>query len=462
MTDNSKKITRDDDTKIQPSPLLLLIPNGKFVDICEEVDKGHNYKDCDSDGNTALHLAAKHGKVKVLSLLLSRIGKDAQTTHINSVNGKGDSVLWLACEGESLPCVRILVTHGASKDDALKKMKNDTSYVKKDKKREISSYMTKPIQHVIVLMLENRSFDNIFGCMEIEGVKSLDPEKFGNARFITQIDPGHESEDVKEQLKHGFVKSYEKTIKKYRHTVGKEILKLVDKTDGNTPQDIEQCFTPEKLPVISKLAKSFCISTEWYCNVPGPTIANRMYVHCESHIDHTTSYKAVEGVSKFMGEVIPIIGENATLALNGVDHPTIEEALMYWGKDWRVFYHDGILSEKCNRLANEKYREKFQNFATLSSYLNSKKPANFIFIEPRYNDDERKGKFSNDMHPPGDVRDGELLIADTYEMIRSSPIWDQCLFIITFDEHGGFSERKSESGFGYRVPAVLISPYIKK
>jgi phospholipase C len=107
----------------------------------------------------------------------------------------------------------------------------------------------------------------------------------------------------------------------------------------------------------------------------------------------------------------------------------------------------------------------------------------YNFIEPKY---ELIGNYKNgnSQHPFGDVRAGELLIKQVYETLVASPVWGQSLFVIVYDEHGGFYDHvappvavppgdttpsgiKSKYGFrfdqyGVRVPALFISPYIPK
>ncbi len=84
----------------------------------------------------------------------------------------------------------------------------------------------------------------------------------------------------------------------------------------------------------------------------------------------------------------------------------------------------------------------------------------------------------NDQHPPHDVIFGEKLIARVYNVVRASPLWNNTLLVITYDEHGGCydhappplavppGDNRLHDGFsfdryGVRVPAVIISPYIK-
>ncbi len=96
----------------------------------------------------------------------------------------------------------------------------------------------------------------------------------------------------------------------------------------------------------------------------------------------------------------------------------------------------------------------------------------YCFLEPAF-----RGPEESDQHPPADVMNGEILIAQIYNAVRSSDIWNKCLLVITYDEHGGFydhveppaavppdgkTEEFSFNQYGPRVPALLISPRATK
>ena len=101
----------------------------------------------------------------------------------------------------------------------------------------------------------------------------------------------------------------------------------------------------------------------------------------------------------------------------------------------------------------------------------------YSFIEPRYFADRLLNKIPNDEHPPHNVAYGEGLIAAVYNAVRGGPGWPQTLLVITFDEHGGCFDhvappRATPPGgptpdgfafdrFGVRVPAVIVSPYVR-
>jgi len=101
---------------------------------------------------------------------------------------------------------------------------------------------------------------------------------------------------------------------------------------------------------------------------------------------------------------------------------------------------------------------------------------NYSFIEPRYFSSLILHLMPNDQHPPHNVAYGERLIARCYDALRNGAGWEQTLFIVTYDEHGGLYDHVPppaavspdalhQDGFafdryGVRVPAVLISPWI--
>src|ERR1700730_9923808 len=147
------------------------------------------------------------------------------------------------------------------------------------------------IKHLVVLMMENRSLDHMLGFMQsssygIEGVdgsqKNFDstgePVAVNDqARYSGDlgIDPRHDFSDVIEQLfgtypapagqqptMSGFVRNYER----YTGSPG-------------SATAVMNCFTPGNLPILATLAKSYAVCDRWFCSVPGPTLANRLYAH---------------------------------------------------------------------------------------------------------------------------------------------------------------------------------------
>jgi phospholipase C len=132
-------------------------------------------------------------------------------------------------------------------------------------------------------------------------------------------------------------------------------------------------------------------------------------------------------------------------------------------------------------IMNQLHDPRFDgNFGTLDDFKQRCAQGNlpsYSFLEPNYG-----GAGQNDQHPPNDIRAGEKLMADLYNMVKASPAFEETLLIITYDEHGGCYDHVAPPGgaknpdpantpgqdgflfnrFGVRVPCVVISPLIKK
>jgi phospholipase C len=331
------------------------------------------------------------------------------------------------------------------------------------------------IEHLVVLMMENRSFDHMFGYLDplddtIDDLSDTETNLDADGNIVQvgtgashkgPADPGHHFQDVNEQLFEttdpqpgdvptmgGFVKNYAKQPHVKAHRA----------------KDVMKCFAPEDIPVIATLAREFALCDAWFSSVPGPTLPNRAFAHCAS--------------------------SNGSVDMNPMAYmrlPTIYERLFDHGVSSKVYAYDGntlAISFPALLLAGNRWLGSFEDFkkdvkkGTLPSYS---------FLEPRYNDyfDEARQKayFASDQHPPHDVRHGENLIAEVYEALRKSDLWEKSLLVVTYDEHGGFYDHvrppaavpplknhqprpDAITGFdftrlGVRVPAVLVSPFIE-
>jgi phospholipase C len=349
------------------------------------------------------------------------------------------------------------------------------------------------IQHVFVLMLENRSFDHLLGVSGISGTdavsglrtalsglsgtetNSYDGETYAVAQpadYAMVVDPGHEFPDVLCQLcgsaatyssggnypsidNSGFVASYAEACAK---------------ANSQSPlAEILKCYAPDQLTVLNALAQEFAVCDRWHASMPGPTWPNRMFVHAASSagLDHSPTtaeialWESASGFSFPNGDIFDRIKAKGGL-----------QRRLYAGDLFPM-----MAALKGIQLDDIRQYEHF------AADLQGPFPYNYVFIEPSYcllND--YKGSTSE--HPLDDVRLGEGLIKATYEAIRNSPVWKSSILIITWDEHGGFFDHAipppavapgdtSPSGnhnqygftfeqYGPRVPAVVISPWIPK
>jgi phospholipase C len=321
-----------------------------------------------------------------------------------------------------------------------------------------------PIEHIIVLMLENRSYDHMLGYLPNghglvgDEFNLVDPSNSTSERahvsntsgYITALDPLHDFVSVEKQLfgesgqvvnpalMNGFVASY------------------IEKAMGNVEigKKIMECFDPGKIPALTTLAREFCVCDRWFSAVPGPTWLNRFYAHAATSD----------------GMIVDTVKHNYKMK-------TIYDTLSENGLSWNIYYGDFpqsiILQHHWQTL------DHFKRFDKFYPDLEKGDLAAYTFIEPRYlSFHEWK---ANDQHPPHDIRLGEYLIAEVYETLRKSQLWEKSLLVVLYDEHGGFFDRVPPPGsvpspdgkkaknppfdftrLGVRVPAILVSPFVEK
>jgi phospholipase C len=360
------------------------------------------------------------------------------------------------------------------------------------------------IEHVVVLMLENRSFDNVFGWLYdpanpapfnveppldfdgLYGKKLSNPGLTGNVPVgkgqrptDPYPDPGEPYEDVYEQLYNVPAAALKDTpLPPSTLPTMQGFVNNYARKNGQNPEIIMNCFTPATLPVLSSLAYYYAVCDHWFCSIPSQTICNRSFVQAGT----SSGYVDNEGDG--------LIFVNKT--------PTIYNLLSDARRTWRV-YTGGWTVTSLVMITQEKvwdYALRPEYFKFLHDFeSDAQKPGglpNYAFIEPNYMDSLRWGP-ENDMHPEShavqlygvsNVEEGDRLVHRVYTAVRNSPDWDKTLLLILFDEHGGCYDhvpppsaiapdktvipttQTGGSGFafnrlGIRVPAVVVSPYTR-
>src|SRR5579862_2339578 len=342
------------------------------------------------------------------------------------------------------------------------------------------------LKHIVVLMMENRSFDHMLGGLslvmengqkkypQINGLtgNESNPDTTGNvikvqptAKFQSQLDPDpdHHFPGVDLQIYGGTppgpgrVPNMQGFIKDY----------FTQTNNVNRSHNIMNYFTSDRLPVLTTLATQFAVFNGWFSSIPGPTICNRAFAH------YGTSFGQV-GMDIFY-ILDPIL--------------SIYERMIRAGHTSKIYYYDQQSStmEIVNLLKNQP-----QIFGSYSQFIaDCEKNAlpEYSFIEPCYNDHPGPGGgeiLASDQHPDHNVQEGERFIANTYNAIRTNPeVWDSTVLLVVYDEHGGIYDHvappdctpddhpataaATNTGapfnfdyLGVRVPAILVSPYIPK
>lgn len=365
------------------------------------------------------------------------------------------------------------------------------------------------ITHVFVVMLENHSFDNMFAMSGIPGIKAAttsDSNSYDGRTYNVQsgaplslpTDPGHEFDDVLEQLA-GQHAEYPAggeypTIK----NSGFAANYATSTTEGPKPPsqdviDIMACFeTRTQLPVLYHLATEFALCDQWYSSLPGPTWPNRFFIHGASSSgldDSPTKFEMAEWEVPGEGFEYPNGSIFKALSDAGIPYRLYNDStgfpafLSLYSDDPNKGSPVGAVAQ-VSALSGVTLLD-INSLKTFATDLQGPYPYPYTFIEPHYGDvTGNTYAGGSSQHPMDDVYGGEHLLKSVYEAIRSSPYWDTSLLIITYDEHGGLYDSvmppgdapapgDSHSGgygrhgftfkqYGVRVPAIIVSPLIPK
>jgi len=351
------------------------------------------------------------------------------------------------------------------------------SFIKSDKK----------IEHFVVLMLENRSFDNVLGYLykpnevpvgsKFEGLytssnkngysnpipkefqENNGPKEVYVSKTYTMDDP---NPDPGEGLPHVMVQLYnnfdpetnagkavssmqrpfnmpknsdkEPTMDGFVRDYCNEYQRSADKPKGYKPTFDEysramKCFPPETLPVLTTLAKQFAVFDHWFCSVPTQTFCNRSFFHAATS----------------RGEVLNSPFQWWAAHNNG---KTLFEQLEENGHSWKIYYDKEDVLSVTVMIHFQRLKGAGNRIKTMEDFYDDCRLGqlpSYSFIEPRliFN--------HNDMHPPfyafgfmeqSGMLAGEKLIHDVYMAVRNASSemgsnWKNTLLAITFDEHGG-------------------------
>ncbi len=370
------------------------------------------------------------------------------------------------------------------------------------------------VEHVFVLMLENRSYDHLFGFSQINGIDSITGEpKMANgvdASVHNNIDPAtglpvfvHAGADyslngIDKDPGHTFARTLtelcgmdaqypDPVTGGYPTITNAGFVATYADLGSSSPGRIMDCFDEKQLPVLNQLAKEFAVCDNWFSSLPGPTSCNRYFLLAGTSggltANPSPSHLSVE-------DIISGVGGTGFKFENGhifdeLDNKCVDWAIFAGDKFPNCLLMDGMIEEEID-IVNGRIHSMDIFEARVNDPGFKEK---FIFIEPRYDGgsewDPRTHDYicGNSMHPLDDVTRGDKLVKRVYEAIRNSPHWENSALVIIFDEHGGFYDHVKPpqaippgdldtftedpvpfkfDQLGVRVPAVVVSPLIKK
>jgi phospholipase C len=352
---------------------------------------------------------------------------------------------------------------------------------------ETSAGALDKINHIVVLMQENRSFDQVLGYLsrdkghaEVEGLlpgrTERDMNKYDriewrdqSSKFYSELitdtswpadldNPCHGHGCVMEQMADGmkhFVSNYGDSER------------LPFNAERKDAQRIMDYYGDEALPVYAALVREFAICDHWFGSHIGGTLPNRHITFC-GDLNRNPQGTPEEENSE-IGTYAP--SERATF----FDHLTERDI------SWRLYEHGYSFLRMYRKYTFDKY-----NIAGFSAFEEACKTGalpTVSFIEPDY----IEAPNGNDDHAPADMFEGQRLVARILRAMIRSDRWANSMLIITYDEHGGFYDHlvppdridvaqadgtvasraipplaNGIRQLGPRVPAFIISPFVAK
>jgi phospholipase C len=375
-------------------------------------------------------------------------------------------------------------------------------------KKKMSKWLkrdgTQKIKHIVVLVMENRSFEHIYGASnlkgtgisidgvivendEIEIIPSVIMEKLHvGAPQCMLFDPGHEFEETQIQLlgKDKFLDPENFVKSALESKIENNVNDLCGIKAKEIARDVLSLCRPDQVPVLIKLAKNFVLCDNWRASVPSSTTANRLFFHAATSgglITSPTSWKLIENYKDS-----PLLGYR-------FENGTLFDQLSDSNHTYKIYHGDSfpnvamihgmaknlVLGSSFASFGTWNGKTKYEPGQFYHDAMNQTLP-DYSFIEPHFGNLSTFAN-GNSHHPMGSLEHGESLIKNVYETLRNSKSWEDSLLIITYDESGGFySATRPETtlntgddenynllnfdfkSLGLKVPALVISPWVPK
>jgi phospholipase C len=339
-----------------------------------------------------------------------------------------------------------------------------------------------PIDNIVVVMMENHSFDSYLGHLNAYAHRT-DIESAEAGASNPTVDGGtapwtHGPHPCSADTDHSWGGTHREIDN------GKMDGFAVDNQGYNAPPDAGSNPGPlydgarsmwwydhTDLPFYYQLASTFAVADHYHCSVPGPTYPNRMYLFAATSFGQTCS-TCFPNISAY-----PYPQNDASVL------DELEKRHVTWN-----LYTDGppgAATIYVTSVLNRWGRDPLFSFAQFQKDAAAGTLPQVSFVDPNLGS-ETNGGAGTDEHPPGDIQSGELFVSQVVQAVTTSPQWAHTALFITHDENGGFydhvppppacapdgiapilvgSDQGTQGGFdmyGIRVLLVAVSPYAKK
>jgi phospholipase C len=337
-----------------------------------------------------------------------------------------------------------------------------------------------PFDHLIVVMMENHSFDNLLGALPIAGQPRANGLHFSASGVPTNSNPGPD----------GRVRSFPFPNTSQGPNVSQSWNATHEQIDEGRMDGFVRSvnnvqpmgyWTPEVLPFAYSLASTFCVGNRWFCSAPCQTYPNRRFLMAG------TAYGDISTSNESLSDPPPPNG-------------TIFDRLSTYGISWKNYFTDLPQTAIIPSII-EKHPTNLAPIAEFYADCATGNLPDVSYVDPEFGVlsdvggplssvpgleaiTGRLDSTGGDEEDPQDLAYGENWAYSILDAVLHSPAWTRTLLIYTYDEHGGYYDHvkppaaippdaiapKLEAGdvpggydiYGPRVPAVVASPYAKR
>jgi phospholipase C len=336
-----------------------------------------------------------------------------------------------------------------------------------------------PFDHIVIVMMENHSFDNLLGALSRSGQPQADGLRFGRSGTALNSNPGPE----------GPVQAFPFPTTAQGRDVSQTWNATHQQVDGgrmdgfvasvDAPQPMGY-WTGNVLPFAYSLARTFTLANRWFCSAPCQTYPNRRFLMAG------TAYGDISTDSASLEDPPPPNG-------------TIFDRLHAYGITWRNYFTDLPQTAIIPSIV-ERYPANLSPLAQFRLDCATGALPAVSFVDPEFGVASEVGSAlrnvpgleavgakletaGGDQEDPQDMSYGESWAHSVVEAVLRSPAWRRTLLVYTYDEHGGYYDhvpppaaiapdsipprlktgdvRGGYDVYGPRVPTVVASPYSK-
>ena len=310
-----------------------------------------------------------------------------------------------------------------------------------------------PIKHFITLMQENHSFDNYFGtysgadgipkavCMPVDPArtagKCVRPQRIGD-RAVQDL--SHSSKVFRRQLNHGAMDGFV----------------LAQSSPGKPQKLVMGHYDDRDIPYYWNVADEYTLFDRFFTSAHGGSVTNHLYW-------------VTGGPGNPSGDSIPP---------GGFDDPTIFDRLQAKGVSWKFYVqnYDPSITFRSRELGDRGSQVVWVPLLAYPRFIDNPRLFKHIVPIDEFYEDVRRGTLpavsylvpsGSSEHPPGSIQAGETFVRTLINALMRSRVWNASAFTWSYDDWGGWYDHVrppavDEFGYGFRAPALLVSPYAKR